>query len=261
MLTPCNLLPPAGLLVVRGALEPELQCQLVVAALTRFNEPPNHTTHTRAHPAGLPGLWAAAQQGLRLRQPQGQQEPAGAPPPPSSELWVEGGAGPTAASLLRRLRWATLGPPYDWTQRAYLRDAPHTPLPEQLRQLAVTLADLAHRLLPGSGDSNGGGAADADGPPAGASGQQQPAAYCPDAALVNFYYEGTRWGRVLGRTQRRRPVCNSARLLAAPHQHALPPCLPSPPPQATRSTATWTTRSAAWPSRWSACRWVAPPSS
>ena len=191
----------AGLLVVRGALPPALQRQLVVDALTLFPEPPNHTNHLKAYPGGLPGIWKAAQQGLRLQHAsQQQQQPVGAGAAPgaapasaagraavpggprlpavasssSDEVWGAEGSGPTAASLLRRLRWATLGPPYDWTQRLYLRNVPHMPLPAPLRQLAVALADLAAHLLDGGG---GGGSEEQQG-------------YCPDAALLNYYHEG-----------------------------------------------------------------------
>ncbi len=221
---------------MRGALAPEQQRQLVVAALTRFNEPPNHTTHIRAYPAGLPGIWAAAQAGLRLQQPAGGSAPAaadgssdggskesssgssGADDASSSDvgsIWGAGGSGPTAVSLLRKLRWATLGPPYDWTRRLYLRDAPHMPLPPKLRQLAVALAGTADQLLLrgcGGGASTACNATNCAAVGEEAQQQQQneqqqqnqqqqneqqqcgcqrPAVpYSPDAALVNYYYEG-----------------------------------------------------------------------
>ena len=175
---------------MRGALPPALQRQLVVDSLMRFSEPPNHTTHTRAYPGGLPGIWAAAQQGLRLQQPQPLQTNGGAAAASgidgSSCMWGPEGDGPTAQSLLRRLRWATLGPPYDWTQRLYLREVPRTPLPELLREVAVTLADLAVRLLPDSSGSDMAG----PGLPQAEGQQQPPGVYSPDATLVNFYYEG-----------------------------------------------------------------------
>lgn len=214
--------------MVRGALPPEQQRQLVVAALTQFNEPPNHTTHIRAYPAGLPGIWAAAQAGLRLQQPAGGAAPAGSSDASSSggggdnaaSIWGPGGNGPTAESLLRKLRWATLGPPYDWTRRLYLRDAPHMPLPPELRQLAVALAGRAEQLLLqdcSCGTStvcNATNCAAVGSLKAGQGDQQQQAQrqdeqeqqqdeqqqhcgcqrpttpYSPDAALVNFYYEG-----------------------------------------------------------------------
>jgi alkylated DNA repair protein alkB family protein 1 len=146
------------------------------------------------------GLWTAAQQGLQLQhapavqqqQTPQQQQPAlhdkhsqhaaatDAHPPreaAAAGLWGVGGSGPTAVSLLRRLRWATLGPPYDWTQRVYLRDVPHMPLPPLLHQLASMLAGFAAQHAQHSGQQQG----DAANPPP---------PFCPDAALVNYYYLG-----------------------------------------------------------------------
>lgn len=200
---------------MRGALPPGLQRQLVMEAFTRFCEPPNHTTLTRTHPAGLPGIWAATQQGLRL-QPAGQaaceaasgatgtdvSTPDGAPSDGSASsgrttsIWGAGGGGPTADSLLRKLRWATLGPPYDWTQRRYLREAVHDPLPPQLRSLATELAGLAASLLGAAAAAGSGGGGVADGAASCRNGAAEGSlggasqAFCPDAALVNFYYEG-----------------------------------------------------------------------
>lgn len=231
----------AGLLVVRGALEPALQRQLVMDAFTRFCEPPNHTNHTKAYPGGLPGIWIAAQQGLRLQQvaaqpkeleqahqeqEQQQQEVAPAvtrtepqsvaPAAPAAGVWGPGGSGPTAESLLVRLRWATLGPPYDWTQRTYRQDVQHVPLPAPLHQLAASLADLAAQLLGEGGDQQG------------LLAQARP--YCPDAALVNFYYEGK---------EEELQHCNTGRglhhaLLLAMHHPALASCLPASPPMCRR---------------------------
>lgn len=241
-----------GLLLVRGALEPALQRQLIMDAFTRFCEPPNHTNHIRAYPGGLPGIWAAAQQGLRLQLPAAAAAAAALPPSqgeadnkaanaataegagsataysPSGDagscsaravgsngsvsgsaaaaaasqqpLWDLNGSGPSAASLLGKLRWATLGPPYDWAHRLYLRGVPHTPLPHDLRCLAVELASLAAKLAASSGEVATGGSSASCPAPAGqaaakaatgaCSGSAAHPQFSPDAALLNFYNEG-----------------------------------------------------------------------
>lgn len=51
----------------------------------------------------------------------------------------------TARRLLSKLRWASLGPRYDWTRRVYDRVSPTRPLPEPLRHLALRLA--AHTAM------------------------------------------------------------------------------------------------------------------
>ena len=255
--------PLAGLLVVRGALPPAQQRGLVADAFTHFNEPPNHTTHIRAYPSGLPGIWAAAQAGLRLQQPASGSSAAdgmkadgndgsgssgsGSSGSAGTSIWGPGGSGPTAESLLRKLRWATLGPPYDWTQRRYLREAPHTPLPGELRELAIALARMAEQLLADGGSraastrcNTTNTLADSS---AAAVGREQPLAqqqgccqrpaapYSPDAAIVNFYYEG-KLGAGGGRLDRpgMRLCCPSDRwqLLASPG-FARSPAAPSLP--------------------------------
>ncbi|KAI3438683.1 hypothetical protein D9Q98_001103 [Chlorella vulgaris] len=176
-----------GLLLIRSALDPSFQRQLVMDALQLFCEPPNHTNHVAAYPNGLSGVWAAAQQGLRL-----QLDPPGAPEQEpqqgrkaqaaaSDGMWGREGSGPEAESLLRRLRWATLGPQYDWTRRRYLQGedgVAHMPLPPLLRQLAVSLADLAADLLTQHSDCRG------------RPEQAASTAFRPNAALINYYRPG-----------------------------------------------------------------------
>ena len=97
-----------------------------------------------------------------------------------------GGAGPGGAQpqpaprLLRKLRWAALGPPYDWTRRAYCWDAQYLPLPQYLADLAVQLAAAVQGLGSGGSSSAGGGA----------SGAQHGSPFRPNAALVNYYCQG-----------------------------------------------------------------------
>uniref|UniRef100_A0A383WCP4 Fe2OG dioxygenase domain-containing protein n=1 Tax=Tetradesmus obliquus TaxID=3088 RepID=A0A383WCP4_TETOB len=116
----------------------------------------------------------------------------------SSTVWAAGGSGPQASMLLRKLRWASLGPPYNWTLRVYEPHEPHTLLPSELVQLAEHFAALAARACSSSrsGSSGGGsrdsGAADAD---AAASPGSTPAAaaaavFRPNVALVNYYHPG-----------------------------------------------------------------------
>jgi alkylated DNA repair protein alkB family protein 1 len=177
----------AGLLLIRSALDPSFQRQLVMDALQLFCEPPNHTNHVAAYPNGLSGVWAAAQQGLRLQldPPEApEQEPQQgrkAETAASVGMWGREGSGPEAESLLRRLRWATLGPQYDWTLRRYLQGedgVAHMPLPPLLRQLAVSLADLAADLLTQHSDCRG------------RPEQVASTAFRPNAALINYYRPG-----------------------------------------------------------------------
>ena len=73
-----------------------------------------------------------------------------------------------AAALLRRLRWASLGVPYDWTARAYPQHAAARPVP---RCVAARAAELAAALGPASAPPLRG-----------------------DAALLNYYATGDALG-------------------------------------------------------------------
>ena len=62
--------------------------------------------------------------------------------------WVNAAGGPPAQQLLKKLRWCTLGPQFDWTARVYDRHAPCSPLPEELRALALRLCASAAASVP-----------------------------------------------------------------------------------------------------------------
>eukprot|EP00850_Spirogloea_muscicola_P001282 SM000004S15152 [mRNA] locus=s4:1548564:1551656:+ [translate_table: standard] len=73
----------------------------------------------------------------------------------------------SAASLLRRLRWATVGIQFDWSNRQYDHTMPHRPIHKGLAALAAKLARPA--LPPGS-------------------------TFRAEAAIVNYYSEGDMLG-------------------------------------------------------------------
>jgi len=77
------------------------------------------------------------------------------------------------------MRWASLGPQFDWTRRIYDDGAAHRPLPPSLELLARRTAGLVQQLTHLH---------------TGAHSPQACRAYQPDAALVNYYYEGDTLG-------------------------------------------------------------------
>ncbi|KAK9906670.1 hypothetical protein WJX75_005879 [Coccomyxa subellipsoidea] len=84
--------------------------------------------------------------------------------------------GQLTEQLLRKLRWATLGPQFDWTARVYDVHAPYRPLPAELRTLAVAISSAVAGL---------------DMHPAGVHDWGD---WEPDVALVNYYREGDTLG-------------------------------------------------------------------
>jgi hypothetical protein len=77
-----------------------------------------------------------------------------------------------AAHLLEKLRWTTLGPPYDWTKREYRMEAP-----AQAQVVPQDLRSLCRRLAAAAGYPD----------------------FAAQAGLVNYYREGnTLAGHVVG---------------------------------------------------------------
>ena len=145
-----------GCVVFPGALDVATQRKWLVDAVTRLCEPPAATNHDAEH-GKIRGLWDAATSG----EPQ-WLEPVDAEVETErdnvrdeadargrdaniekkkntpSRRWTASRPAnasdrTSAVSLLRRLRWATLGPPYDWTNRTYARDEPCDDVPEDIK--------------------------------------------------------------------------------------------------------------------------------
>lgn len=149
--------------------------------------------------------------------------------PDRQAQWVADGAGPPAKQLLQKLRWAALGPNFNWSQRVYEYDTPFSPLPPYLCALAQRFATSAAAVLATaqgpapSSSAHGSKLGGAGVQPAGTGHQQGPAqplaagpataaaaagagarqtveaapaaiGYQPDAALVNYYRQGDTLG-------------------------------------------------------------------
>ena len=66
----------------------------------------------------------------------------------AARRWVDQAGGPSAQKLLQKLRWCTLGPQFNWTERVYEWHEPYVPLPEELRRLATGLVASVAGSLP-----------------------------------------------------------------------------------------------------------------
>jgi DNA alkylation damage repair protein AlkB len=118
------------------------------------------------------GLWQAAQTGLRIGSVSSETTNEN-----EEEPWVQDGEGTPAATLLRKLRWSSIGLIYDWTRRIYVSKWGFVPLPEELATLAKKLVHLASLT---SSDSQN--LIEKTATPA--------PIFTPDAALINYYHEG-----------------------------------------------------------------------
>lgn len=109
----------------------------------------------------------------------------------TAAVWAADAKGIKASVLLRKLRWASLGPPFNWTDRVYDRDVQYLPLPQQLKQIACHHAALAASI-----NSRGTQSAVAEGAQQVAADQptNPQSAFAPDVALVNYYHAGDTLG-------------------------------------------------------------------
>lgn len=190
-----------GFLLLRGALDKSLQHKLIVDCLTVFPDAPATTNLTRDNGL-LTGLWQAAQQGLSLSS---TSSPPDVSPDEQSKVqkateeqsyWVASNGKISAQKLLQKLRWASIGPPFDWTKREYIYDCPRQQIPQYLVELSTSLTDAALSVW------------QAAEPTSEAATSASSAALSLDAALVNFYHDGDTLGGHLDDAERdmRHPI-------------------------------------------------------
>ena len=148
-----------GFYFVREFLDEESVDEATLDIVTKYIEPPSNSNHTKRH-GHFKGLWVAAQRGLYLSSDCGSRgDGCGDKGGGGDDCWSEVQSSTSARKILDKLRWVTLGPQYDWTNRVYKEDVPFTALPVKLKALAENLVKTL-----GVSDS-----------------------YSADAALLNFY--------------------------------------------------------------------------
>jgi len=67
-------------------------------------------------------------------------------PPAQSSCWSTDPVGPSAASLLEKLRWVALGPQFNWSTRQYENEPGVKPLPSELVTLARQAVQACEEL-------------------------------------------------------------------------------------------------------------------
>ena len=183
-----------GCVVFPGALDVATQRKWLADAVTRLCEPPAATNHDAAH-GPIRGLWAAAtsaeprwlkssDESTSEKASRDEDRCWSLSPPPSTNGRDPRDAKTSASSLLRRLRWATLGPPYDWTTRTYRTDAKaFSVVPEDIVARCETLAAFAAASEFGANRAERGIDSDSD------VGKKK-RRFRFGAGLVNYYREG-----------------------------------------------------------------------
>uniref|UniRef100_A0ACD5TRM6 Uncharacterized protein n=1 Tax=Avena sativa TaxID=4498 RepID=A0ACD5TRM6_AVESA len=163
-----------GFYFIPGALSTEEQCYWIRESLKTFPQPPNRTNLTALYGTIFDLLTAAKDQKilLEVRSSDGQesteQNNSGEKIHSINFKFVEHSEiekGETlrsaaATTLVRKLRWSTLGLQFDWSKRNYDVSLPHNNIPDALSTLAKKMAI-----------------------PAMPSGVE----FSPEAAIVNYY--------------------------------------------------------------------------
>ncbi|OVA09538.1 Oxoglutarate/iron-dependent dioxygenase [Macleaya cordata] len=147
-----------GFYFIPGALSVEEQCHWIRESLRNFPQPPNRTNHNAIF-GPIHDLFLAAQKeevliefdtsntdaistlsssanNVDSRRWQSHEESIVRPRGDSCKFI-------TASSLLRKLRWSTLGLQFDWSKRNYDVSLPHNKIPEDLCHLAKIMTSPA----------------------------------------------------------------------------------------------------------------------
>ena len=152
-----------GLFLLRDAISLQLAARLADDCFQDFLQPPTHTNFNRSHKLYVKDLWAAHSKNLSLEDKALYQDDY------RISCWSTHGEGPKASYFLEKLRWASIGPRYDWTSREYMIDEPYTTLPEYMETLARQAVSLAMAATKSTLDSF---------------------TFNPNAALINYYRDG-----------------------------------------------------------------------
>lgn len=120
----------AGFYFIPGALSIEKQCDLVRESLTEFPQPPNRTNHNAIY-GPIHNLFVAAKEGKILveeKSPITSHECSSDFDCRDGEEWkfftekeasLRKCKSVSGSSLLRKLRWSTLGLQFDWSNVSY----------------------------------------------------------------------------------------------------------------------------------------------
>jgi alkylated DNA repair protein alkB homolog 1 len=154
-----------GLYILRGVMPDDLAYRLAEDCCTNtLLRPPATTNYNKSHGIQISGLWEAVHDDLNLSTTIDSSRNQDALP---VSTWDANACGPAAKDLLQNLRWTSIGPVYDWTQRRYRIEDNHVPLPEYLYTFSTDIwSKVSDRV----------------------KGPAHP--YTPNAALINYYREG-----------------------------------------------------------------------
>lgn len=156
-----------GLYIITNMMPDNFDATLAQDCFTSMLRPPATTNFNKSHGIQICGLWEAAQSGKRLSTPvRAEQQDNNSASLPVSQ-WDQNGDGPPATEFLKNLRWLSIGPIYDWTERRYRKEDAYVPLPEYLYKFAKEIWSIVCDAI-----------------------STTTCSFEPNAALINYYREG-----------------------------------------------------------------------
>jgi alkylated DNA repair protein alkB family protein 1 len=164
-----------GFYVVRHAMDDMVASKMAEECFgDNVLRPPATTNFNKSHGLWMSKLWDAASKDLSLvsdsddtlQKSENITHTTGTTTTVTE--WAANGTGPPAKEFLASLRWASIGPCYDWTNRIYLKDEEHVRLPEDMKAFAKLIWATVNRH----------------------ECRETVSDYAPNAALINYYREG-----------------------------------------------------------------------
>ncbi|KAJ1268252.1 hypothetical protein BS78_07G121800 [Paspalum vaginatum] len=146
-----------GFYFIPGALSTEEQCYWIKESLKAFPQPPNRTNLTAIYGSISDLLIAAKNQKILVEmenpdvQERNEQNNCSRITESKNFKFVEDSEilkgekcrSTAATTLVRKLRWSTLGLQFDWSKRNYDVSLPHNKIPDALANLAKKMASPA----------------------------------------------------------------------------------------------------------------------
>lgn len=147
-----------GFYIIRRAIPESLIGRMARECFTTLVQPPGTTNFNKSHRVKLARVWEAAQEDMNLVEKDDTD---------CVTEWSRNGTGPSAQYFLNNMRWASIGPVYDWTSRRYRVDDDYIPLPDYMVEFSKNIVSLVYAFSPDCQQS-----------------------FHPNAALINYYREG-----------------------------------------------------------------------
>jgi alkylated DNA repair protein alkB family protein 1 len=155
-----------GLYMMRNGLPENIVDRLAEDCFTTFLESCLATTNfNKSHGLFIQGVWHASQNNLNNNNNESGEKKQDS----VIASWTRDGSGRPASWFLDNLRWTSIGPVYDWTERRYRDEDEYFHLPDYLVNVSSHVVSMISSAV---------------------GFDVCPSDFHPNAALINYYREG-----------------------------------------------------------------------